>query len=422
MQHAAPEAPPRPGSRPRPARLVFVNRFYAPDLAATSQMLGGIAPGLAARGLAIVVVTSRQRYEDAAANLPAREVLDAVEVRRVWSTRFGRLHPLGRLVDYLSFHASVLVELLRLLRAGDLVVAMTDPPMLSVTVWAASRLRGARLLNWLQDLFPEVARELGFGSIPGAVHGLLLALRDRSLRGAECNVTLGERMRDHVAARGVAPARLAVIPNWADGAAIRPMATELSRLRHRLGLGGRFVVGYSGNLGMAHDVDALLVAARELRDDDSLVFVLSGGGSGMRRLQREAQADDLPNLRFLPYQSAADLGDSLAAANVHLVSLRPELEGLIVPSKTYGVLAAGRAVAFVGDSDGEIARLLRRHGCGVTVDSGARLAQALRMLRAEPSTVESMGLRARTAFDAEFSRSTVVEHWHALLARGFSHR
>jgi glycosyltransferase involved in cell wall biosynthesis len=200
------------------------------------------------------------------------------------------------------------------------------------------------------------------------------------------------------------------------------MATELSRLRHRLGLGGRFVVGYSGNLGMAHDVDALLVAARELRDDDSLVFVLSGGGSGMRRLQREAQADDLPNLRFLPYQSAADLGDSLAAANVHLVSLRPELEGLIVPSKTYGVLAAGRAVAFVGDSDGEIARLLRRHGCGVTVDSGARLAQALRMLRAEPSTVESMGLRARTAFDAEFSRSTVVEHWHALLARGFSHR
>jgi len=413
---------PAPVVGERRPRLVFVNRFYAPDLAATSQMLGGVARGLAARGLEIFVVTSRQRYEDAAADLPSSQVLDSVRVRRVWSTRFGRLRALGRLLDYLSFHASALVELLWLLRAGDRVVAMTDPPMLSVTVWVACRLRRARLLNWLQDLFPEVARELGFGSIPAAVHRLLLALRDRSLRAAECNVTLGERMREYVASRGVAPARLAVIPNWADGVAIRPMAADRSQLRHRLGLDGRFVVGYSGNLGMAHDVDALLVAARELRDDASLVFLLSGGGSGMRRLQSEAHANALPNLRFLPYQAAEDLGDSLAAADVHLVSLRPELEGLIVPSKTYGVLAAGRAVTFIGDDDGEIARLLRQHGCGVSVESGERLAAALRTLRADPATVESMGLRARVAFDAGFSCATVVERWQSLLASGFSHR
>lgn len=398
-------------------RVVFVNRYVHPDHSATSQILSDLAISLAASGFDVWLVGSRQRYDDPSAGLPRDDRAGAITIRRVGGTRFGRTHLLGRALDYLSFYVAVGWALLGLLRFGDVVVAKTDPPLLSVMVAAAARWRGARLVNWLQDVFPEVAVALGEPRIPAPAARMLAWLRDRSLQTARVNVAIGERMAERLAAR-VPTARFVVVPNWAHEDAVRPLPLDESELRHRLGLVDRFVVAYSGNLGRAHDHATIFDAAVALRAHDDIVFLVIGDGSGHRALKARAEATGLHNLRFLPYQPLDRLADSMAAANAHLVSLKLELEGLIVPSKFFGVLAAARPVVFIGDPDGELARGIRAADCGRVVreGDGAALASALLELAADHHGCVAMGARGRALLDTRYARAAAHAAWTRLLA------
>jgi glycosyltransferase involved in cell wall biosynthesis len=398
-------------------RVVFVNRYVHPDHSATSQILSDLAGSLAASGFDVWLVGSRQRYDDPAASLPRDDQAGPIRIRRVGGTRFGRARLLGRAIDYLSFYVAVGWALLGLLRRGDVVVAKTDPPLLSVVVALAARLNGARLVNWLQDVFPEVAVALGEPRIPGPIARVLAWLRDRSLAAARVNVAIGERMAERLAAR-VASARIEVVPNWAHEDAVHPLPLDESDLRHRLGLVDRFVVAYSGNLGRAHDHATIFDAAVKLRAHEDIVFLVIGDGSGYRALMARAEATGLHNLRFLPYQPLDRLADSMAAANAHLVSLKPALEGLIVPSKFFGILAAARPVVFIGDPDGELARVVRASDCGCIVreGDGAALASVLQSLAADHARCVEMGRRGRALLETRYARAKAHAAWARLLA------
>ena len=150
-------------------RIIFLNRYFFPDHSATSQMLSELAFYLAESGHSVAVITSRQRYDDAAALLPASERIRGVEVHRVRTTRFGRAHLPGRAADYASFYLTAGWRLWRLARGRDVIVAKTDPPLIAVVAWLIARLRGATLVNWLQDVFPEVAERLRLPLLAGPV-------------------------------------------------------------------------------------------------------------------------------------------------------------------------------------------------------------------------------------------------------------
>ncbi len=410
-------------------RPIFLNRFFHPDHSATSQILSDLAFSLAEEGREVRVITSRQRYDDARAQLPARETVRGVEVHRIATTRFGRGRLLVRAVDYLTFYLSATWQLWRLARKGDVIVAKTDPPLLSIPVAIVARLRGARLVNWLQDAFPEVAEAAGVGGRAARpLLGLLRALRNRSLRAAAMNVALGDRMAAHLREEGVAEAQIRVIPNWQDGHLVRPVPHKANRLRTAWGLEGKFVVGYSGNLGRVHDLATLLEAMALLHDgrgasgetkdaEPEIVFLFIGGGALHAMLAKEVEQRGLSNVLLKPYQPREALAESLSVADVHLVTLRPEFEGLIVPSKFYGVAAAGRATIFVGDLDGEIPRLLAEHDCGLTVEpgDGEALASRIRALAQDPGRCEAMGRRARALLDQRFEKAIAVCAWSAML-------
>src|SRR5215208_3607785 len=146
---------------PRLSKIIFINRFFYPDLSATSQMLSDLAFGLSQEGFSIRIITSRQRYEDPAARLPSIEHTEGVLIHRVPTTSFGRRSVIARSLDYLTFYVSSFLACLKVARRGDILVAKTDPPLISVVVMVAARLRGAQVINWLQDLYPDVAVELG---------------------------------------------------------------------------------------------------------------------------------------------------------------------------------------------------------------------------------------------------------------------
>jgi len=390
-------------------KIVFVNRFFHPDLAPTGQLAADVAFDLVAARHEVHAVTSRLAYDGSGPGYPPEETVRGVQVHRVWTTSFGRASLAGRALDYLSFYFSAFFALAKILRQDDIVVAKTDPPLISVVAALAAWLRGARLVNWLQDVFPEAAARSGMRLLQGPIGAIARVKRNWSVRRAVMNVVLGERMATELA-QLVPGARLRVIPNWADGAAIRPMAPKVGE--------GKFAVGYSGNLGRAHDCETLLAAARLLATEPDVVFSFTGGGFHFARL-REA---GLANVTVRGYVPEARLGESLAACDVHLVTLLPELEGLVVPSKFYGAAAAGRAVIFVGDPAGDIARAIAAHGCGVSVAAGdaAGLATAIRDLRASPDKLRAMGERARAAFEREWDRPRALARWREVIAEAQS--
>lgn len=397
-------------------KLVFVNRYFDPDQSATSQLLTDLARGLAARGLRVHVVCCRQLYLDRDAKLPSHETISGVTIHRVATTSFGRGRLLGRAIDYASYYLATAWALVRMLDAGDVLVALTDPPLISILAAPIARLRKARLVNWQQDVFPEVASQLGANPLPRRLDRLLRRARNASMRGAAMNVLISERMSEYFAHNGVPASQLCVIENWADPASVTPKPVSSSALRARLGLVDRFVVCYSGNLGRAHEFDTFLVAAEELRADRSIAFLMIGGGAKMEELQRLVDARKLENFVFLPYQAREDLGDSLAAADIHLVSLLPTLEGLIMPSKLYGILAAGRPAIFIGDVDGDVARVIRGARCGSTVPIGASndLVELLRIYQRDPETRAAMGERARDLLLGRYTMGSAIEKWSAV--------
>jgi len=399
------------------SRVYFVNRYFYPDDSATAQLLSDLAFGLAERGFEVHVVCCRQLYGDAAARLPRTEAIRGVYVHRLWTTRFGRRRLLGRALDYVTFYLSCFVALTRSLRRGDIVVAKTDPPMISTVVAACAWLKGAILVNWLQDIFPEIASVLGANPLPAPLNGWMRRLRDVSLRVAAINVVLGGRMREFLASQGVPLEKIRVIQNWSAAEQSSPPSTDESLLRSRLGYQHKFIVGYSGNLGRAHDYVTLLGAAEALRDEENFVFLMVGGGAHMAALKTAVAERRLDNVHFLPYQPREALSDSLGAADVHLTSLLPALEGLIVPSKFYGILSAARPVIFIGDPDGELARVIRASGCGLVVEPGrsSELAAAIRNLRQHPGQCRDFGARSRQLSLQEYSAAGAQASWIDLL-------
>ena len=368
-------------------RVVFVNRYFAPDHSATSQMASDLAFHLASRGWEVGAITSRQRYDEPRARLLAREDVHGVRVIRVWSTRFGRAGLLGRAIDYLTFYASAFFAIRR---ERGVVVAMTDPPLMSVVAALASR----RVVNWVQDLFPEVAEALGFRT-----PRILRRMRDWSLRRARANVVLGDLMATRVP-------KAVVIHNWAD-AALRPSGAAAASLR--------FTVGYSGNLGRAHEFQTIIAAMQRL---PTVRFLFTGAGAQLEAVRREASA----NAEFRPYAPREQLAASLSEADAHLVSLQPALEGLIVPSKFYGILAVARPAIFIGAPNGELARLIDAHRCGVVVEPGDvdGLAHAIETMAADREAAAEMGRRGRELYLSRFAPRLAFEAWERVLEEAAS--
>lgn len=403
------------------SRVIFINRYFHPDTSATSQMLSDLAFALAETQPGITVITSSQLYDAPDVRLAAHEVVSGVDIHRLATTRFGRHNLIGRALDYLTFYISAAIALWRLAGRGDVIVAKTDPPVISILAAPIAWLKGATLVNWLQDVFPEVAGALGVGGgATGPAFALLRTLRNRSLKAAAANVVLGERMKGLIAQTGVEPQRIRVIANWADGKLVAPIPPGSNALRKDWGLQDKFVVGYSGNLGRAHETATMLEAMSilEAPQPPKAAFVFLGGGALMPELKRGIKERHLQSVHFKPYQPRERLSESLSVADVHLVSLLPELEGLIVPSKIYGIAAAGRPAINIGDKDGEVARLLRTYDFGVTVapGDGRGLAEIISQLAADHDVCQRFGANARAAFDTAFDKSFAVASWRDLLS------
>lgn len=394
-------------------RIIFVNRYFHPDQSATSRMVSGLAFALAKRGAEVAVLASRHPHDRPDVILPSLESIDGVEIHRLADTGFGRHTLLGRAADYATFHLLAAKWLAMKAHADDICIVCTDPPLLSLSAALPLAVKGATMVNWVMDMFPEVATELGMLA-PGSMTARLATyLRDWSYGRAALTVCPIERMASFLEGRGLPPERLGVLHHWSDGDEIFPVAYQQNRLRKEWGLNGKFVVGYSGNFGRAHEFDTLLDAADILRSDDAIRFLLIGDGKKRGYVEGEVRRRKLTNVLMEPLQPKAMLAESLCASDLHLVSLLPQLEHCIVPSKLYGILAAGRPVCFVGDKAGEVATVIGQGGCGTAVEIGQSqaLADTIRAYRDDPHHHAIACQAARQLFVARYTLDRGLADW-----------
>lgn len=393
-------------------RVCFFNRSYWPDPGATGQLLTELAEDLVARhGMEVTVVTG-EPLGAAATPVPRREVRNGVSIVRAAGTTFSPRRFAGRAANYVTYFASAL-RVARTLPAQDVVVAMTDPPIIGLAALAA-RGRPA-FVFYCQDIFPEVAALLDdFRS--RTVDAALERVNRLLVRRAAAVVALGDTMAARlINGKGANPAKVTVIHNWADTAAISP-APQCNPFSRAHGLDGKFVVLHAGNIGQSQNLEAVIEAAGLLRDREDIVFVFIGDGTRRRLLEELVAARGLDNVKFYPYQPRDQMRWTYATASIFLVSLKPGLAGYIVPSKLYGILAAGRPYVAAVENDSEVAAITAQHDCGVRVSPGdpAALAAAIGSLHGDAARCAVMGERARVAA-AEFDRVRQVTAHAGLL-------
>ena len=391
-------------------RLLVFNQYYWPGIEATAQLLTELCEALAAEAEVKVVTGVLHGHEDE----PRRLVHNGVEIVRVPSTSFERSKIPARASNYLTYLSNALIYGLRGERP-DIVLCMTDPPVVADVALLVARRYGAPLVVISQDVFPEIAVQLKRLENPFLM-GVLRALVSVYLRRADRIVAIGETMRRRLEAKGAPPERVHVIPNWVDTKRLQPLGKDTQWARE-WGFDERFVVMHSGNVGHAQDLDSLVRAATFLRDLDNLVITIIGTGARHAELVALAERLEVEQVNFFYYQNRAVLPESLSAADVHVVGLAHGLAGYVVPSRLYGILAVGRPVIAAADPESETAQVVARVGCGIVVRPGRPelLARAIRDAHDGAYDLEEMGARGREWVEREADRSVAMRRYRDLL-------
>ncbi|MBD0370052.1 MAG: glycosyltransferase family 4 protein [Pyrinomonadaceae bacterium] len=389
-------------------RILILHQFFYPDHSAVSQLMTDLAESMVERGVGVTVIAGRGLY-NGGGKLERRENYKGIKIERAWATSYGKRTIIGRLCDYLSFYFGAMWKLLRVER-HDIVLALTQPPLIGFIALLISRLRGMHVMALVQDIYPDVAIALGTVKEKSLVARFFDWLNRRTLSGMDRIIVLSECMRERVEAKVEVDgsSRIDIIHNWADGKVIKPLPPEeRNPFAEEHGLQNRFTLIFSGNFGLVNEFETVLEAALLLRARADILFLFIGDGVRRDDIKRYAEAHKLENIRMLPYQPRADLRYSLTAGDAHLVTLAEGLAGLSVPSKTYAIFAAGRPVLFVGDEKSAIAKLVAENDCGAVFAAGqsSQLAQIIVDWAANPQKLADFGRHARTLFENRFDRA-----------------
>jgi colanic acid biosynthesis glycosyl transferase WcaI len=377
-------------------RILLLNLYYPPDTSATAKMAHSVVDAISISH-SVTVLCGRPSYDPTERRpwqLFQTEQAGLTQITRVGSTDFPRVNMKKRVVNYLSYTALAIPRALFV--PCDAVVAMTDPPFQGITGAIVAMLKRKPFIYNIRDMYPDMA--VG-GSIvePGRLARIWEKLHRWALRRAARVIVLGEDMRARIVAKGVDPARVLIVR---DGAETLPVNTPLPALDPEVVRAIRgtfsFVLVHAGNLGFYGAWNTLVTAARSLANEGvGLVFV----GDGAQRSQIEAAAAGSGNIRFLEFFPASKIPSVLAAADAHVITVKRGLEGVVVPSKMYGILAAGKPIVAVAPKETDAVSLGVRRGFAVAADPDrpAEIVEAVRALASDPSKLKTMGEAARVA-------------------------
>ncbi|PDT74085.1 glycosyltransferase family 4 protein [Bradyrhizobium sp. C9] len=389
------------------SKIVVASQHYPPDPSTTATIMAEIACRLAT-SYEVVVLSGSPGALPAAQTGSGRPRVVAIKNRMA-----GKAALVRRGASELLFAARTFLALIRRLRRGDVVLTVTAPFMLPYAVAAAARLKGARSALIMHDLFPEVLVMAGMLKSGSVVTLMMHAANSLMFRALNAVITIGRDAEGPLLSySGMTRNKIRFIPNWATLVpGLRPLSQDNT---FRKALGARFVVGLSGNLGFTHDPDIVFEAARLLKDEADIHFLLSGWGVGFERLKQLQAAENLTNVSFVARVEDPELEAFLASANLWIIPYRKDVAGVSVPSRFYNLLAIGRPVVLVSEPEAEAALTVVESELGWVVTPGRAdlLAEAIRA--ASRSDVTAMAERAVKAA-SRFDRTEAMKAYAGLI-------
>lgn len=406
------------------AEVTILCQLFYPELVSTGQTLTELAEQLVTAGVDVEVVCGPPTVLETQGPVPKRLTHRGIRIRRVWGTRFPKLSLAGRVLNQLSFTLSVFLYLL-FRRSRRPILVLTNPPFLAficaiLRAWAG----GAPYLYAIFDVYPDVAVHLGLLGAGSRVTRLWERLNVFVYERAAAVIVIGRCMKGVVGRKSQQTGhdmngKLHHIHMWCDDQAIASGSSSRNGQEERFGVGGKFVVGYFGNLGRVHDIETIMAAAARLRNHPQMVFLFVGEGHKKRWAMDYARRNGLDNCRFHTYVAREELGHLLALADLGLVSLLHGQEGLSVPSKTFGLMAAGVPVLAVVPETSEIARIVAEERCGTLIRPGdeRNLAHSILELFHDARARQAMAANGRKAIRDKYSLRDACRQYIDLISR-----
>lgn len=396
--------------------MIISEPFY-PQVAAIGQLLTDLSEDLVKAGFQVKVVTGNPNNIFNKNNrIPRKENYKGIEIIRLKNTTFSKYKMTGRVLNYLSFHFLVYLNVLFCERP-DLVFVLSTPPFISFSGLMLKLFKGSKVIYNVQDLFPDLAVELGklrnktFIFILKTLSKYIIRKMDKVIVVGEC---MGRKMKEELL-KDIEADHIVTIHNWTDGEKLKAIGEEENYLKKEWGLGGKFIVLYSGNIGYLHEFDTIISAAEDVQNKryKDVVFVFIGEGIKKEYIRKKAEEKGLNNILFFSYQPREILTYSLGLANISLVTLEKGFEGMVVPSKIYGILASGRPVIAVVGGESEIVEIIRKGKCGKIIKIGGykALSKAIINYYKNPQKCNEEGMNGRKYFEKNFDRKIATRKY-----------
>ncbi len=406
-----------------PKRLSIITQFYPPDYAATGQLIEELVNQLARLGMHVHVFTGQPGYAFQEETAPSVESSERIWIRRSRTSQIWPRRIRGRALNGLLFCLRAGVHLLKSASRGEVLLLTTEPPYLLILGFLAHLCFGTPYVCLLYDLYPDVAVELNV--VPP--HHWIVRFWDWLNRliwkNASNVIVLSATMKERIIAKcPEIEDKIAVIHSWADPNSIKPMNKQDNWFAHQFNLVEKFTVLYSGNMGRCHDMDTILAAAEQLQNEP-IQFVFIGNGAKRQAFIEKVRSLKLENCQFLPYQEKPVLPYSLTACDLSLVTVSPGMEGLVAPSKLYGILAAGRPVAAICGANSYLRQLVAEANCGEVFDNddGTGLANYIRSLAANSQLAKALGDSGRCYLQSHFTPEIIAMQYLQVFCSAVEH-
>lgn len=403
-------------------KLNILTQFYPPDYAATGQLIEELAVNLGQLGIQVRVFTGQPGYAFKKTVAPSKERCERLSIRRSRTSRLWNARIRGKALNGCFFFLRAILHLLNKQNRGDVLLLTTAPPFLPIVGYIIKLLFGTPYVCLMYDLYPDVAVELNLVSSDRLVVKFWNWINKQVWQQAEKIIVLSSTMRDRITSHCPEVAdKIAIVHNWANPKCIVPIDKRNNWFAQKYNLVDYFTVQYSGNMGRCHELDTILAAAIELRNE-SVQFLFIGGGAKLHTCVEKVKQLGLNNCHFLPYQDKQDLPYSLTACDLSLVSISPNMEGIVAPSKLYGILAAGRPVAAICEPHSYLRQLLRESGCGAAFNPGdtRSLAQFIRRLQHDRELAERMGMAGRQYLQFNFTPEIIAKQYSNVLQQALA--
>ncbi|MBV6479466.1 MAG: hypothetical protein HGGPFJEG_02240 [Ignavibacteria bacterium] len=401
-------------------KVLILTQYFYPDIASTGQLLTELSVELSKLGIIVEVITGYPSYSY---KIPSSQKEDyySVKIRRIWSTRLNKNKLIGQITNSITFFTNALLYLIRNKTKTPLLI-VSNPPFLPFLGYLINKIQGKKFIFLVHDVFPEKAVKLDYIKRGGILHKIWKLVDYKILSSAEFVIVLSETMKAVILNKLKFmninnTERVLKINNWADGNFIYPSTQKGENFKSENRIGDKFIVLYSGNLGASYELEKIIEAAVKTKDE-KILYVFIGDGVKKNKLENLSREHKLTNVKFFPYLDKSVLPFSLNSADISILTYEENLEGLLMPSKLYTILASGKPIIALCRPDSEVSKIIEAANCGFTVYKDTdEFVRRVMMIKDNTELRKKMGDNSRIYFEKFFSINNSVMVYRDLIEK-----